>query len=111
VPIFCYETKTGVIVERTFDAGKAPSSVIVEGAKAKRCFRAEHVGVPATSGWPIECYASGVNAEDAGKLRDYLTERGVPTEVTPDGDPVYTSHVHRRKALKARGLIDKAGYS
>jgi hypothetical protein len=93
-----------------FDVNKAPSAILVDGVWAKRSIRLEWVGVPAKSGWPITCYASGVNARDAGALRKYLAQKGVPTEVTSDGDPVYTSHVHRRKALKARGFIDRAGY-
>ncbi len=110
MPLYCYETKTGEIVERMFDVGPPPSTILVDGVEAKRSFRSERVGVPATSGWPITCYASGVNARDADKLRDHLAERGVPTEVTPDGDPIYTDHAHRRRALKARGLVDRAGY-
>ena len=110
MPIYCYKTETGKIVERRFDIGTAPLAILVDGVEAKRSYRSEGVGVPATSGWPITCYASGVNARDAGALREHLTRKGVPTEVTPDGDPVYTDPVHRRKALKARGLIDKAGY-
>lgn len=111
MPIYCYETEEGEIVERMFDIGKAPKTITVDGVKATRCIAAELVSVPATSGWPLTCYASGVNAEDADKLRDHLAKKGVPTEVTPDGDPVYTSHSHRKKALKVRGLHDRSGYN
>lgn len=110
MPIYCYETETGEIIERRFDMGAAPPAILVDGVEAKRSFRSEGVGVPATSGWPIECYASGVNARDAGALREHLARKGVPTEVTPDGDPIYTSAAHRRKALKARGFVDRAGF-
>ena len=111
MPIYCYETADGEVIERVFDVGKAPYTITVAGVKAKRSIRLEGVSVPSKTGWPLTCYASGVNAEDAGELRDHLAEKGVPTEVTPDGDPVYTSHEHRKKALKARGLVDKAGYN
>jgi hypothetical protein len=63
-----------------------------------------------TTGWPIECVASGVHADDAGKLKKHLADRGVPTHVTTDGNPVYRNASHRRKALKARGLMDKAAF-
>jgi hypothetical protein len=56
------------------------------------------------------CCASGVHASQAGELRDYLSSRGVPTEVTAEGDPVYVSAKHRKKALKARGLFDKSAF-
>ena len=111
MPIYCYETEMGDIVEQIFDVGKAPPVILVEGIQATRCMGAEGASVPSKIGWPITCFASGVNAMDAGALRDHLKEKGVPTEVTPDGDPVYTSHAHRKKALKVRGLIDRAGYN
>ena len=69
------------------------------------------MGVPAKSGWPIKCYASGVNADQAQELRDYLQDAGVKTEVTPDGDPVYTSPLHRKRALKARGFHDNNSFN
>ena len=71
---------------------------------------AEAVGVPASKGWPLECYASGVAPDQAGELRDYLAKKGVPTEVSADGNPIYRDAAHRRKALKARGLHDKASF-
>jgi hypothetical protein len=110
MPIYCYKTESGEIFERKFEWGKAPPAILVDGVEAKRDYRSEGVGVPSTSGWPIICYASGVNARDAGALRDVLSKKGVPTEVTPDGDPIYTSAVHRRRALRARGFHDRAGY-
>lgn len=110
MPIYCYETENGEVFEEIFETGKAPASIIVAGVEAKRSFRAERVTVPSSSGWPLTCFASGVNANDAGTLREFLAQKGVPTEVTKDGDPVYTSHAHRRRALKARGMIDRAGY-
>jgi hypothetical protein len=95
-----------------FEIGEAPPSIMVNQHEvAKRSMGLEGPSVPSKTGWPITCYASGVNARDADKLRDYLKEKGVPTEVTRDGDPVYTDAAHRRKALKARGLVDRAGYS
>jgi len=110
MPTYCYETESGVSLEKVFPIGKAPKSVVHEGKVAKRSFLMESVGVPPKTGWPITCYASGVNAEQAGELRDHLRREGVPTEVTRDGDPVYRNAKHRRKALKARGMVDKSSY-
>jgi len=107
--IYCYTTEDGHTHERHFKLGTAPPHIITLAGKAKRDLQAENVGIPG-KGWPLTCCASGVNAADAGKLRKCLADAGVPTEVTPDGDPVYLSAVHRRKALKARGLFDKASY-
>jgi hypothetical protein len=110
MPTYCYKDDRGKVHEQMFPVGKAPRSMHVNGRHATRCYQAERVGVPATKGWPITCVASGVNASQAGELKEYLAKRGVPTEVTRDGDPIYRDASHRRKALKARGLVDKSSY-
>ena len=95
MPVYCYETSSGGVVDRVFPIGKAPKYVLVGGRKATRSFSSESCGVPAKKGWPMTCCASGVNAEDAAKLRKHLSDRGVPTDVTSDGDPVYRDPIHR----------------
>ncbi len=111
MPTYCYRTKDGEIVERVLPMSKTPpAKVTVGGRVARRDYRAERVAVPPTAGWPLTCYASGVHPEQAGELRQYLADRGVPTEVTDGGDPVYTSAVHRRKALKVRGMFDRNSF-
>jgi len=111
MPVYCYQSeKTGQIIERVFPVGQAPKSIKVCGDKAIRSFAAENVGVPAPGGWPMECIASGVHAEQAGELKAHFDKAGVPTEVTKDGNPVYRDSHHRKKALKARGLHDRAAY-
>ena len=111
MPTYCYSNSDGVIVEQFHKMGDAPAEIVIDGEVCKRDFQAEQVGVPARSGWPLTCYASGVHADDAQKLRDHFTEIGVPTEVTINGDPVYKSPSHRRKALAARGFYDKDSFS
>jgi len=111
MPIYCYqEGETGRICERVFRIGTAPKFFKEDRRLYTRCFQAENASVPATAGWPFACYASGVNASQAGELRTLLANKGVPTEVTSDGDPVYRDPAHRRKALKARGYVDKSSY-
>ena len=110
MPSYCYETKGGKVVTKVFPMGKAPKSITHLGCKAKRCYQAERVGAPALAGWPITCYGSGVNAAQAGELREHFRKAGVPTEVTRDGDPVYRNASHRRRALKCRGIHDRAAY-
>jgi len=112
MPLYCYEDEAGKIHERKFSimAQIPPEITLDDGRKAKRCYQAEQASVPATAGWPLTCFASGVNAAQAGELRDFLSRKGVPTEVTPQGDPVYRNARHRRKALKARGMFDRMAY-
>ncbi len=107
--VYCY-TDGKESVERWFPMGRAPKSFRRNGRTFRRDFSAEAVGVPMSKGWPMECVASGVAPSQAGELREFYRKSGVPTEVTADGNPVYRNAAHRRKALKARGLNDRAGY-
>jgi len=110
--IFCYKTKDGEIEERSYSIGKAPRFVMVGSKPARRCLAAEigSIAMPSLKGWPFTCCASGVHASQAPDLRKHLTDAGIPTEVTDDGDPVYRSAAHRRQALRARGIHDKASF-
>ena len=110
MPTYCYETKKGEVYDRSYRMGKAPRSIIVDGQLAKRSLAAEFCSVPNSKGWPLECIGSGVNAVDAQELRDVLKKKGVPTRVTNEGNPIYTDARHRRRALKARGFVDRASY-
>ncbi len=110
MPTYCYKTDDGELHDRIFPIGKAPKKVVIGGKVARRSIVDERKSYPPTKGWPMTCVASGVNAAQAGELRDYLQKRGVSTEVTTDGDPIYRNAAHRRKALKARGLVDRSSY-
>lgn len=109
MPVYCY-TNGRRKIERWFPASHHPKEIIHDGKTYRRDFAAEGVGVPATKGWPIECVASGVAPSQAQELRDFYRKHGVPTEVTADGNPIYRNASHRRKALKVRGMHDKASY-
>jgi len=108
--IYCYRTDDGEVHSYSCRMGKAPKKIVVDGKVAMRSIVDEHKSVPSKKGWPMTCVASGVNADQAGELRDHLQRKGVATEVTPDGDPIYRNSSHRRKALKARGLIDRSSF-
>ena len=109
---YAYELPDGTIWwrEQALADGPPPREIEVGGVTGKRSYQAEQAGVAPTKGWPMECLASGVNAADAQKLRDHFKEIGVPTEVSRDGNPIYTSASHRKRALKARGLFDRLAY-
>lgn len=128
MPTYCYRTEEGDIIERVFLMGKAPEEIelfecSLYGPVAVRDYGAEGVSgtVVGTDNptrrskprrpWPMApCVASGVHASQAQELRDHLADRDCPTEVTKDGDPIYTSAAHRKKALKIRGFHDKVSY-
>ncbi len=125
MPTYCFITDNNEVIERDFPMGKAPAQVVIMSGKAgsivaKRYYQAEGVvgqvkgsDNPVKAGkpkkpWPMApCVASGVHPEQAGELRQHLTDRGCPTEVNSEGNPIYTSASHRKKALKIRGFADK----
>jgi hypothetical protein len=110
MPIYSYKVpSTGQIIEEFHHMGKAPKTITINDEVCNRDYSS--ISVPATSGWPLECIASGVNAEQAGELRKEFDRVGVKTEVSKDGNPIYRDAQHRRKALKARGFVDKASFN
>jgi hypothetical protein len=119
--IYCYCTEDGLTVEKVFQAGHAPDQITLPNGKVAIRDRGTELASSIISvrggssgrnrAWPMACTASGVHPSQAGELRKHLAERGCKTEVTPAGDPVYTSPAHRRKALKIRGMHDKNSFS
>ena len=111
MPTYCYRRGRRV-VERVFSMKERPESIVIGGKVFRRDRASEFAGVFVAphAGWPIECVASGVNPDQAGELRDYLAKKGVPTEVSAEGNPIYRDARHRRKALKARGMHDNASF-
>ena len=108
-----FKTEDGRIVtheQALRDMTPLPETITLEdGAVAKRVWGA--AATPSPKGWPMEpCIASGVQPDQAQELRDLFKRKGVPTEVTSGGDPIYRSPEHRRRALKARGFRDLSGY-
>jgi len=108
---YCFEDDKGNVVEKDLDNGKEiPERITVKGKKYNRSYRAEAVGIPASAGWPMECIASGVHADQGRELGEFLNKNGVPTDISRDGNPIYRDVGHRRKALKARNFVDKDSF-
>jgi predicted nucleic acid-binding Zn ribbon protein len=111
MPVYCYEDRHGQVFDFFYPVGKAPRTITDKAhGVLNRCFSAESASVPAKCGYPIECYASGVHPDQAGELRKCLSDAGVQTEVSRDGNPIYRDARHRKRALKARGMFDRAAY-
>jgi hypothetical protein len=111
MPTYCYR-RGRKVVQRVFRVNERPEEISIGGKvyRHDRAYEFCSIGVPASSGWPLTCMASGVNPEQAGELRKFYADHGVPTEVTKDGNPVYRNAAHRKKALKARGLHDNSSF-
>ena len=108
---YCFTNKrTGVTIERQFDMNNIPERVKYRGRVFGKNRRAEIKGVPPTKGWPIECIASGVHADQAQELRDHFKRNGLNIEVTKDGNPVYKTNKEQRRALRCRGMVNKSSF-
>ena len=115
MPTYCYtDEKAGRTIEIIGSMFKSqPRSIRRGGVVFKRDRDAEWSKRSVrsrTKGWPIECYASGVNANQADDLREHFRKEGLNVEVSKDGNPIYSDMTQRRKALKSRGLVDKDSY-
>lgn len=111
MPVYCYSTPDGRIEEVVYRMGEAPPTITLEdGRVAERDFFAEQNPRKSIAQWPFECLASGVNAAQAGELREFFRSKGESVEVTRDGNPVYTSPAHRRRLLKMRNLHDNNSF-
>ena len=108
---YCYITEDGRSEDRFFPMGTAPPSInFIDGSVAKRDYAAEHRPRKAGSGWPMTCYASGVNPNQAQELRDFYKKHSFRCDVKNSGDPVYENSSHRKAALKLRNLHDKHSF-
>ena len=121
MPIYCYTSKLmRKTIERAYPMGEAPDTVMVGDISYKRNPVAQVSGqiaiVKGSSNrvkrtWPMQpCLASGVHEDDAPELRKHFKKHGLNIEVNRDGDPIYESAAQRKKALKCRGLFDKASF-
>lgn len=73
---------------------------------------AQHRKTKGTPGaWPMESDAMGVHPAQAGEYSDYLRDKGVPTEINAEGNPILTSRLHRKRLCAVTDTYDRsAGY-
>ena len=111
MPTYCFSADDGVVVERQFPIGKAPSFIVLDDDRiAVRDYRPTTSHRPG-SGWPMPpCIGSGVHPSQAQELRDFLAKAGCPTEVTGGGNPIYRNASHQKQALAARGIVNKSSF-
>lgn len=61
--------------------------------------------------WPMASTALAVHPSQIGEAHADATTKGVPTEFTKSGQPIFTDRDHRRRYMKAYGYYDRdAGY-
>jgi len=76
-----------------------------------RANRNRYRGTHTPGNWPMLSHAAGCMPHEVEAARRQAKKFGVPTDFTPRGEAVFTSAAHRRKYLRLRGWVDKAGYN
>ena len=115
MPTYCYRSRDRQrkLIQRVFSVSERPEHFKEGGRIFDRSREDEWAGVSVPSSvWnqPIHCMASGVHPSQRRELEKYFSDHGVPTKVDKDGNPIYTSAAHRKKALKCRGMCDRSAY-
>lgn len=59
--------------------------------------------------WPMASEGAAVHPLQVGEAVESAKKRGVPTEFTSDGRPIFTGRDHRRRYLKAYAFHDRDG--
>jgi hypothetical protein len=117
MPVYCYRRRdNGEIVELTMTVAQmevaegADHAVECEdGVIADRDITAEHIKTQEASCWPQYSDAIGVHPDQRQAAYEASVREGVPTRYDREGRAILTSRSHRRKLLKAKGLVDHDG--
>ena len=110
---YCYSCECGNKTEKN-----VPMSDFAKTVECEKCGKlmgidpaAQKCKTPGASCWPMESDAMGVHPAQAKEYSDYLKEKGVPTEINSDGNPVLTSRHHRKLVCAATDTYDRnAGF-
>ena len=111
MPLCCFtHQKTKETIEKFVKPGT--KWVRHRGKVYRRDIAAEHgESKVVTSGiWPKVSYAAGVHPDQVPQAEEVDQRAGVPTDYTSGGDPIFRSHQHRKKYLKAHNLVDYSGF-
>lgn len=108
--IYCYACKCGNKTEIS-----VPMSDFAKTIKCEKCGKLMGIDPVAQQGhrpntasnWPQESDAMGVHPAQAKEYSDYLREKGVPTEINSDGNPILTSQHHRKRVCAATDTYDR----
>jgi hypothetical protein len=74
---------------------------------------AQQIEVRSTPGtYPMECDAAAVHPTQVREHQEILAKRGVKTQYTSDGRPIFRDAAHRKHHCETIGLYDRnGGYS
>ena len=117
MPVYCYSTAEGEIIEHFQFTLDPPDTITGEdGTVAYRDYQAEHgsrkwqQGIPWSE--PLHSLSLGVNPKQIPEAEKKMAALGCPTKYHPvTGDMLITDRQHRNKVMKISGVRDNdAGY-
>jgi hypothetical protein len=98
------------MIKQTYKNGKWYQDGVLMDPQPESKFKGETL--PKTNAqWPVYCDACGVHPDQITEAKEFLADRGVPTDFLPDGRTVLRDRMHRRKVLKAMGYVDRSSYT
>lgn len=115
MPRYCFRRPSGELIEKTMTVAEmtALGSTFLDGETGEVLTRdivAEHQDVAHAPGnWPMTSESAAVHPDQIGEAIAVDKRKGVPTEYTSDGSPIFTSRDHRRRYCEAHGFYDKSG--
>jgi len=122
MPAYCYTTADESLTVMRFYrvSDDRPTTVTIgpddtsdegrHGEVAYRNLAAEHARTAHNPGnWPMVSNAASVHPDQVGEAVALDNERGVPTEYTRRGQPIFRDRGHRRDWCRAHGLRDNDG--
>lgn len=75
----------------------------------KRIEPGEVAGGQQPSCWPMTSQGAAVHPDQIPEAMESARKKGVPTDFTPTGEPIFTGREHRKRYLHAYGYHDKDG--
>jgi hypothetical protein len=114
--IYCYRCQRegcGTVLELALPVSKAKFRPTCYdcGEKMSRDWTREHETQSPTGTWPMKCEALAVHPLDAKSAQESAKKRGIHTDFTKSGEPVFTSPGHRKRYCESYGYFAKnAGY-
>ena len=114
MPLYCFETPDGKIIERSFPMGSVPRRVKILGTWARRNIAAEHCGRSRSKCNPWEgglhSEAAAVHPSQVAMAEEGCKIQGVPTKYDHHGRPIWTSAKHKRQHIKLCGFYSRNDY-
>lgn len=117
MPTYCYKKPDGTIVELFMTVAEMSerqqnSKIEIDGETCQRIYTESGItGAASNAGWPIMSEAAGCHPKQIKEFEAHDRKIGVNTKYTQDGRAIFRDSNHRRRHLKAHGMLDRNSYN